>query len=74
MSTCLFMAQVIWVCVWLSMGQHVGSAQLEAEHGLSDPVAGSSVQLLHRKQNCTHSLTSIVSDFRCQIAVAVSFA
>lgn len=34
------------MCV--AMGQQVGSAQLEAEQGLSDPVAGSNVQLLHR--------------------------
>lgn len=42
--------------MWPSMGQHVGSAQLEAEHGLSDPVAGSKVQLLHR---------NLLFDFHC---------
>lgn len=51
-SAFLSVAQVIWgyVCGYGSAGGQCPQpgAQLEAEQGLSDPVAGSNVQLLHR--------------------------
>lgn len=54
--------------MWLSMGQHAGSAQLEAEQGLADSVEGSD---MHRNVLLEFHC---VSDFSCQTAVAVNFA